>query len=238
MKKVTRFLMAIIAMAALMFNTSCFNCIEGDGNVIQKTIEVKEFTKIKLNGDADIALTSDSAALFVIKGEKNILDEYRVEVEGQTLVIESKHCLRNHEQVTLQIPYKELESVTINGSGSVYANQIVKAQSLDLKINGSGDFEIPVEVQDITGVISGSGDIVLKGIAKNMNATINGSGNIETPELTTEQCSVTINGSGDCSVWATGNLKVNVRGSGSVYYKGNPAIQTDIKGSGSVMKKE
>ena len=238
MKTISRVFLQVMVVTALLFSTSCLDCIEGDGNVIQKALTVSDFTRIKLNGDANITLTSDSGALFLIRGEKNILDEYRVEVEGQTLIIGSKHCLRNHEQVTLQIPYKQLESVIINGSGSVYANETVNVPSLELKINGSGDFEIPLEVQGLSGVISGSGDIVLKGSAKNADFTINGSGNIETPDLLTEQCKVTVNGSGDCNVWATQNLKVNVRGSGSVYYKGNPNIKTDIKGSGSVNKKE
>jgi hypothetical protein len=238
MKTISRVFMPVTLVAALLFSTSCLDCIEGDGNVIQKTVEVGNFTKIKLNGDANITLTSDSAALFLIKGEKNILDEYKVEVEGKTLVIASRHCLRNHEQVSLQIPYKQLESVIVNGSGSVYANEAVKSASLELKINGSGDFEVPLDVQDLSGTISGSGDIVLTGTAKNADFTINGSGNIDTPELSTEQCSVTVNGSGDCTVWASGNLKVDIRGSGSVYYKGNPSIKTDIKGSGSVNKKE
>lgn len=238
MKTISRVFLPVIVVTALMFSTSCLDCIEGDGNVIQKTIEVGNFTKIKLNGDANLTLTSDTAALFLMKGEKNILDEYRVEVEGNTLVIGTRQCLRNHEQVTFQIPYTKLESVTINGSGSVFANEVVKTGSLDLKINGSGDFEIPVELQDLSGVISGSGDIVLTGSARNTHFTINGSGNIDTPGLSSEQCSVTINGSGDGNVWVTGNLKVNVRGSGNVYYKGDPSIQTDIKGSGSVIKKE
>ncbi|HNX43252.1 MAG TPA: head GIN domain-containing protein [Bacteroidales bacterium] len=238
MEKITRFFITAMVLSVMMLVTSCIDCIEGDGNMISKTLDVPAFSKIKLNGDANITLTSDSTALFLIKGEKNILDEYRVEVVNKTLVIKSEHCLRSHEQVTLQIPYTELESVVINGSGSVYANETVRSESLDLKINGSGDFELPVEVQDLTGSISGSGDLLLKGSAKNLEYTINGSGNIETPDLTSEQCSVTVNGSGDCSVWATGNLKVKVHGSGDVYYKGNPAIQTDIKGSGSVTKKE
>jgi len=227
-----------MVMAVMMLSISCFDCIDGDGNVIQKTLDVPAFSKIKLNGDANISLTADTSALLVIRGEKNILDEYRVEVVNKTLVIKSEHCLRSHEQVTLQIPYTELESVVINGSGSVYANETVKANSLDLKINGSGDFELPVEVQDLSGTISGSGDITLKGSAVNQEYTINGSGNIETSGLSSGQCQVTVNGSGDCSVWVTGNLKVKVHGSGDVYYKGNPAIQTDIKGSGSVTKKE
>lgn len=238
MKPVIRLLSVAITIAVLLFSSSCFDCIEGDGNVIQKTIEVGEFTKIKLNGDANITLTSDSTALFLIKGEKNIIDEYSVEVEGQTLKIGSKHCLRNHEQVSLQIPYKKLESVILNGSGSVFANEPVKTSSLNLRINGSGDFELPAEVKDLSGVINGSGDIVITGTAANADFSINGSGNIDTPGLTVEQCSVTVNGSGDCSVWVTGNLKVNIRGSGNVYYKGEPAIYTDIKGSGSVNKKE
>ncbi len=238
MKTISRIFLPVIVVTALLFSTSCLDCVEGDGNVIQKTIEVGNFTKIKLNGDANITLTSDTAALFLIKGEKNILDEYSIEVEGHTLKIGTRHCLRNHEQVSLQIPYTQLESVIINGSGSVYANEPILSSSLELKINGSGDFEVPLEVQDISGTISGSGDIVLTGSAENSDFTINGSGNIDTPELTSKQCSVTVNGSGDCTVWVTGNLKVDVRGSGNVYYKGSPSIQTDIKGSGSVSKKD
>ena len=76
MKTISRVFLPVIVVTALLFSTSCLDCIEGDGNVIQKTIEVGNFTKIKLNGDANITLTSDTAAIFLIKGEKNILDSF------------------------------------------------------------------------------------------------------------------------------------------------------------------
>lgn len=227
-------LLTIVASGLLV--TSCEDCIQGNGKIVTRFINVGDVTEIKLSGDADVLLVTDSTDKIIIVGESNILDEYVFDESGKSLKIKTKRCVSHHETVKITIPVKLVESLVLNGSGNFVSQNPLKAMDLELSLNGSGNFNLNISADDIVSKINGSGNINLKGSAKDMRATINGSGNFDSSECPSGSVNVTINGSGDCRVMATTALKVLIRGSGNVYYKGTPDISTEVKGSGSVEK--
>ncbi|MGD8676710.1 MAG: DUF2807 domain-containing protein, partial [Desulfobacterales bacterium] len=83
-------------------------------------------------------------------------------------------------------------------------------------------------------VINGSGSMVLTGKTAEYQATINGSGDIRAFNLESKKASVSIAGSGDCSLCASESLTAFISGSGDVIYTGNPRVEGRVKGSGSV----
>ncbi len=228
---------AFVVMTGFLLS-SCEDCIEGNGKLTSKTIKVGDVKQIKLSGDANVVLTTDSSASGSIKieGESNIIDVFQFDESGKSLKIKTEPCIRNHETVTITIPVKMIEMLTINGSGNFSSKSKLKASDLELVVNGSGNIELQVDAGNVSNQINGSGSIILKGTAQSHKTVINGSGNLEASDFATGAVHITINGSGDCKVLATTALSVKVRGSGNVYYKGSPNISTEVKGSGSVEK--
>ena len=53
--------------------------------------------------------------------------------------------------------------------------------------------------------------------------------------LLSENCVVSLPGSGNCEVNVNSNLDIFIGGSGSVYYTGSPAITSTITGSGEII---
>ena len=228
---------ALLASTAYLLS-SCMNCIEGNGKMTSKEVKIGEITRIRLAADADVILVSDSGGTGSLKidGESNIIEAFEFNVTGSTLRIRTEPCIRHHEPVTITIPVKTVDALTINGSGNFKANTMLHATDLELVVNGSGNIELQVEATNLENQVNGSGSILLKGSAQRQKTVINGSGSLESADFAAGKVHVTINGSGDCKVWATTSLSVNVRGSGNVYYKGAPDISTNIKGSGAVEK--
>jgi len=218
------------------FLSSCENCLEGNGKMSSKTVKIGEITRIKLSADANVILVNDSGTTLKIEGESNIIEAFEFKESDHSLKIRTEPCIRNHEAVTITIPVKALEMLTINGSGNFKSNSALRATDVELMVNGSGNIDLQLDAVNIENQINGSGSILLKGTAQRQKTVINGSGNLEAADFAAGKVQVTINGSGDCKVWATTSLSVNVRGSGNVYYKGAPDVSTNVKGSGSVEK--
>ncbi|MBK7171696.1 MAG: DUF2807 domain-containing protein [Bacteroidales bacterium] len=217
---------------------SCEDCITGNGQLTSKNVTIGEIRDIRLSGDANLLLISDSVDFLKIEGESNVIETYVFDESGGTLKIKSNKCILGSEQVTITIPVRVLESLSINGSGNIRSNSRLRAGDLELSINGSGDIDLDIEAENIVSKINGSGAVILRGSSKNERVNVNGSGDVDASGLAAGKVSVTINGSGDCKVMATTALNVEIRGSGNVYYKGSPDVSTEIKGSGSVMKLE
>lgn len=228
-------IIAIFAMASGTL-TSCMNCISGKGEVKTHTVPLEVFTGIRLDGDADVFLVSDSSAVITIEAQENIADNIEMKVRDGILRIGYRDCIKMHEPVKIYIPVKIIDELQVNGSGNIETKGQVSANTLALKINGSGNMKLNLSAETIFSEVNGSGNIFLAGSAKRHKSLINGSGNLEAADLPTEETEITVNGSGSCKVFAIGKLKVLVRGSGDVVYKGSPDVSSTIKGSGSVRK--
>jgi hypothetical protein len=228
-------LLCILAPLALL--NSC-DCIEGNGKVITKSTQVNNFSAIELKTDANVELVNDSSSTVYINGESNIIDIYKVEVSGNTLRISSDECTRSHEPIKLKIPVggKMLEELKLSGSGMISSNGIMKSGKMDVILNGSGDFNIKVDAEEVNGKLNGSGKITLEGAAQHCNMTINGSGDVDATGMPAVDVKADINGSGNCKVNATTNLKATIRGSGDIYYKGSAAVSSSVMGSGNIQK--
>lgn len=236
MKQTKSFMMIAILTMASGLLTSCMDCIQGKGEVKTHTVPLEAFTGIRLDGDADVFLVSDSLKVITIEAQDNIARNIEMKVRNGTLRIGNHECVSMHEPVKIYIPVKTIEDLQINGSGNMETRGQISAKSIDLKINGSGNLKIRLDAETITSQVNGSGSIYLAGSAKRHDSHINGSGNLEAEGLPTEWTEITVNGSGSCKVFAISKLEVLVRGSGDVVYKGSPDISTSIKGSGSVRK--
>jgi hypothetical protein len=236
MKLTKLYLFIAIIMITSGALSSCMNCIHGKGEVKSHTVPLEAFTGIRLDGDADIFLVSDSSQSITIKAQDNIADNIEMKVRNGILRIGNRDCITQHEPIKIYIPVKTIEDLQLNGSGNIETLTQLSAKTLALKINGSGNLKIKLEAETIFSEINGSGSIFLAGSAKRHKTSINGSGNIEALELPTEETEITVNGSGSCKVFAISKLEALLRGSGDVVYKGTPDVSSTIKGSGSVNK--
>ena len=230
------FSVSVLFLLATVMFSSCADCIEGNGHMSTRTARFTEITAVNLALSADVKLVSDSTGTVRIEGESNLIDKILLEQRGTKLKISADPCFLTSKSITIYIPVKTVSDLQISGSGSIYSERKLAATDLTLGVNGSGDIEIEVEAANILSKINGSGDINLKGTTQRHKIEINGSGDVKAAEFPTGNVSITINGSGDCSVFATTALGIKIRGSGSVYYGGAPDISTDIKGSGSIEK--
>ena len=231
-----------LALSVILFNllaisfSSCDDCISGNGHLIVRSLKANDIRSIRLSGDANVVLVSNSSDSILLEGESNVLDIYELDQSAGSLKIKSGRCLLNHKTVTITIPVKDLESIVLSGSGNISSNTLIHGSDVKMDVNGSGNIDLQLEATNLVSEVNGSGDIKLSGSSKNHRIQVNGSGNVEATEFASGQVKVKINGSGDCNVLATNALDASIRGSGNVYYKGSPDVSSDVKGSGSVEK--
>ena len=101
-------------------------------------------------------------------------------------------------------------------------------------VSGSGDINLELDAKLVNSDISGSGSIRLSGKAGSYDASITGSGEIDAFGMEARNATITITGSGNCSVKVLEIMRTRITGSGDVRYRGYPRISNKITGSGSV----
>ncbi|WP_378173731.1 head GIN domain-containing protein [Aquimarina sp. SS2-1] len=215
--------------------------IEGDGNVVTKTRTTSEYDQINVKGSLDVSLISGSEGNIKIEGESNLIPYVKTEIEGESLKIyvEKGYYLKvsKGKKLIVTVPFKDLNRVSLSGSGDVYGDDVIKASDFKTSVSGSGDVRLVVDADRVESSVSGSGDLILKGSTKNLECKVNGSGDIKAYDLKAKNVVASVTGSGDIKVTSTSSLKARVTGSGDIDYKGNPEKEDKkVSGSGDITK--
>ncbi len=215
--------------------------VKGNGTTTTKTRSLSEYDQVKVKGSLDVELVLGEEGKIIIKGESNLLPYIITEVEGEVLKIYVKKGVYLKptigKKLIITVPFKDLNKVSLSGSGDVYSNDIIKTTEFKTSVSGSGDVQLIVKAENIESSVSGSGDLELKGTTSNLDCKVTGSGNIKALDLNAKDVTASVTGSGDIELTSTHSLKARVTGSGDIDYQGNPEKEDKkISGSGDITK--
>ena len=208
--------------------------IRGNGDMVTKIRTVGEYDKISVGGAFDVKLIAGEEGKLTIKIDENLLEYLVTKVEGGKLKIKWQKGVNisSRKGILITVPFKDIEGVSLAGSGDVYSDDMIKATTFKAALSGSGNLKLRVTAQNVKTAISGSGDVELRGTTNKLKCSIAGSGDIRAYELIANDAEVSIAGSGTVRIFVDDNLKARIAGSGDIYYKGE-AKRQDVKVSGS-----
>ena len=239
MKRVIIGMVMLVAVSTIF--SSCRKhvfCIKGQGSTTSEIRTLNDFDEIDMSISADLYITQDeniSQPEIEIEAQGNVIDNIDTYVAGDRLKIKFNDCITNHKSIRLRLKVRDIQKITLNGSGNIFGENLIKANSLKVTINGSGDMDLGVETTDLEAKINGSGNILMEGETEYFDSEIIGSGDIKAFDVYSQTADVYISGSGNVKVRADQKLDVRISGSGDVYYKGYPQMTVNISGSGKVI---
>ncbi len=213
--------------------------IKGNGKVTTITRTTTDYDGISCAGSFDYILVAGIEGKITIEGEENLLKYIVTEVKDNKLIVKTeKHInLRPslNKTIKITIPFKDIDNVSLAGSGDLTNTGPITATDLKVSLAGSGDMVLTIETTSVKGSIAGSGDLTLKGNTNNLEANVAGSGDFHGFNLQANNTDVSIAGSGNAEVVSKESLKARIAGSGDIEYKGNPKKEdSKVAGSGSI----
>lgn len=182
------------------------NAIKGEGSVITKSFDLKDFDRIVINGQADATFTQSDTYEVTLRAQENVFDYVDYRVEGTTLILElkDKRTVRSTDfDLTLKAPaLNRLEvngaadfdipaglksddnlQIEVNGAGDLSFNA-VRCSNLTIQANGAADVDLTdIDVQNLKVEVNGAGDVVVDGAAGEANLSVNGAGDIDASGL-------------------------------------------------------
>lgn len=228
--------LAIIIMLAL--STGCKKVFP-DGPAIKETRETAAFSKIEATFSGNVIFTQAATRKVEVEAAQNILPYILTETTGSKLVLKTKPNVSiAGGRVTIYVSSPDFTGAVMTGSGNFTAMTPVSGSSVELKVTGSGDIEMPqLAATSLNAQITGSGNIFIQGGSlQKQDLTITGNGDYSAGNMSSDEARVRISGSGEARLWASQKLEVTISGSGDVWYKGSPDINTSVSGSGKVRK--
>jgi hypothetical protein len=214
---------------------TAFSCTDEFGiERIEVTYDTIPFDRIRLETSSDVRIIQSSIFQVSVTGEERDVNDTEVRVVNDRLIIEEHGHIDEDHLIVIHVPeISELESV---GSSLIFGeSQFTQNRSMDIRLTGSGEIDMYVDVDNLDIHQTGSGYVYLEGHADNVDVDMTGSGWLRAFLLEADIMDVRLEGSGSAEVFVDTDLDVVITGSGNVYYKGNPHISVVITGSGNVI---
>ena len=195
--------------------------VEGSGSIVDQPRSIGSFGAIRVTGPIDVQLKAGDQEQVSVRFDDNLQSMIETVVtEGKTPTLEIRVArdasFRARKAPVVNVTFKQLEAMSLAGSGDVHADRI-KSPALAIAIAGSSEVRIDAVDTDTLGVsIAGSGDFRAAGRADTQGIRIAGSGDVRTKDLVGKV------------------VKISIAGSGDVIYGGSPKITKKIMGSGDV----
>ena len=231
----------IILMGLLVLSIGCkkeTKCIDGNGDLVQETRNMEQFTSVDLYGDPHLFFSQGANSRADIFAESNIIPLITTTINAQKVLIvnvKNDECYNANQtpEVTLMSP--DCFNFSLYGSGNFQANSL-NMDRLNITSLGSGNMNSSFNVSYFNIESSGSGNANFAGSATIASIKLLGSGNVYSKTVTADTCIVISEGSGDITLTVLSYLEVEIKGSGNVYYSGDPVIVQNITGSGLLIK--
>ncbi|MBL7920055.1 MAG: DUF2807 domain-containing protein [Bacteroidia bacterium] len=237
MKTIKILIPAIIILLSLQAcNKGRIWGIHGKGSNISETRNAGAFIGVDLRCDADVELVRDSTFSIEITGQENIMKVLDTKVDNGNLIIDYRKRVWRHNKIKMIVHVGNLQSVFISGSGNITIQNEINANTLDIKISGSGNVNTnALNIHTVTAHISGSGNIKIPaGVIQSGKFSISGSGDIDAEYAVSTFMDAKISGSGNITVHVNETLNATISGSGDIKYRGAPVVTVNVSGSGIV----
>ncbi|MEQ9403497.1 MAG: head GIN domain-containing protein [Cyclobacteriaceae bacterium] len=207
----------------------------------KRTIEVSGFTELSFGISGTVYLTQGSNEKVEIDCSDEIFEKIEFELKGDRLSIKNRDKWNwrgiSRSDVDIYITMKEIEEISLSGSGTIQGENTLNTDDIQLSVSGSGSMELDMNGREVGMRISGSGDIELEGKAERSDARISGSGKVRAKDFEVKIFEASISGSGNCYITASEEISASISGSGNVYYNGNPdRLVSNSSGSGKIRK--
>ena len=229
----------VIALTLLSYNTSFaqFKKVKGNGNITTKTHTTSDYHKVAVVGSMDVILEKGTEGSIRVTTDENIHEYVTIESNKGVLKIKIKNYvnIKSKKSIHITVPFKSLDNVSLDGSGSVLTNDQIKSDQFEAEIGGSGEMNLDIDVNRVNAKVNGSASLKIIGTATDLEIKVIGSGDFDGGSLIAQNVEANVIGSGNALVVAKSSIKARVYGSGDIKYLGNPStIDNKVLGSGDI----
>jgi hypothetical protein len=206
----------------------------------KETRNVDTFTKIAFRVPGKLYLKQGPVQKVELQGDSDVLSKIETEVSGNRLSIGREDGWRiwrdwDDKKITVYITVKDIEAISVSGSGDLVSDGRLKTGDLDLNVSGSGSLRIQVDANGAMDAnVSGSGDIDVQGNCRSLESRVSGSGKVNYDGAISDRADVNVSGSGRIIASGTARMiKTTISGSGEVRAADLEVEKCEVRISGS-----
>lgn len=225
--KVFLFAIAIIGTMLTACQKDDLHVVPG-GKVESETIQVSGISKIEIEDLFEVVVTfSETEESVVVEADENLMSLIEVAQIGETFFAELDDDVQINgvPHLKLYIKTSTLTKIKATGAVSVKIENTLRADKINLDIEGASNFTGTVDVNEVVAQLSGASDLKLKGTSDSFDIVAEGASEMTDYDFETNSLDANLNGGCEISLTVHQKLNVDAEGASKVYYKGTGIIE-------------
>ncbi|SRR5258706_6600501 len=201
--------------------------IEGNGNIITRTVNVQPFDQIDVSGVFSLKLSQGNKEEVRIEADDNLQDLFEVKNEGSTLAISMKKetNFNSKKKLRVYVTFKKLKSMDFKTVGDVASEQSLSFDEVKIGNKSVGSVDLKLTAQSVDLNNKSVGNLTLNGKAQNAVIRNKSVGSIEAGNFIVQTMDIDNSGIGSAEVNAEKEIKVRDSFLGKVSNKGAAPIR-------------
>lgn len=231
-------------------NQNAMDCFQAAGSIIQEEIVVEPFSTILVEEEVILILRQGDEQQVVIETGKNLLNDVKVYVENNQLVLQNENqCnyVRDYELTKVYVTSPNITQIRcatnryIQSEGTLtYPNLTLLSENWNSNYLASGDVELTLDATQVSVVANGTSIFKISGKAERLN--INFAANdcrFEGENFIVNQVQFNHKSSNDIIINPQTSLKGTIYSVGNVVAKNRPiTIEVDERYKGKLIIEE
>ncbi len=234
----------IITTVLSILATSCqFDINLGQGITGNRNVESEErnltedITQIKVSNGLDVYITQENNTNITVEADENLMDIIVTEIKNETLHIYAEKNIRRAKSKKVYVSLPKITKIRTSSGADVIAENIIKANELELKSSSGSDIRITVKANEVHCDTSSGSDIRISGTANTLIAEASSGSDIKAQNLETQKCIADASSGADIRVNVSEELIAEATSGADIKYSGNPeSVSKNKSASGSVYK--
>lgn len=195
-------------------------------------LQVKDLTKIRTAGSADIKALTDikSPSLYLERAGSGDVELLSVESEN------FRSSSAGAGDLVVKKITADIIEIQSSGAGDYDIGEINAKEMISFEFAGAGDVQLnQLTARTLQVEVAGAGDIeIKKGEVETQEVSVSGSGDYRASKLKSNVASIELSGAANASVWVTDVLEGSANGASDIEYYGNPAVKVRTGGASSI----
>ena len=230
-----------LALAALLAGCGAghdLDCLKSNGPVtVQRRAISRQLRQLLVYDNVDVIIVPDTARYAEVRAGEHVLSDIEFSTPAgpsQLVIRNTSRCnwVRSYDtprEVRLHLPY--LKQIEQHGYGLISTEGQWAQDTLFLRIQSTGDFNMNVRSTYLYVDSFDAGDLTLSGFAHDFHPNLGANGFLFASGLRADYCYFFTYPTwvGDAHVRPLQNLGGTLNGSGTFYYTGTPSL-IDVKG--------
>lgn len=159
------------------------------------------------------------------------------DVSGTSLRVHLASGSWKRVNVKVYVTYVSLEKISASSAGNVFAEGIIKSESLGISASSAGSVEVSIDANQVMANASSAGRIELEGKAKSLEVEASSAGDVDAYSLESEKVNAQASSAGSVKVTVSKEIEAHASSAGDVRYRGNPSRTNTGSSSGGSVKK-